>query len=172
MRKPLPKRVLIAVAVAVAAVAFPSSAAGRPSGLSIALKKAYQLWHVAPCGGHYRVLFSLRPGNDQNAGYAKFNTPAGPEQYTTDPSTWTGCALVLNAAEWTPDQVYMNWSTLCTIVMHEWGHLIGHVHSDEPQFSNAPGVSPETREQLSVMKSGTFLSDWSADVKRCGIERP
>jgi len=37
-----------------------------------------------------------------------------------------GCRILLNSHKgW-------DWDRLCTTVVHEWGHLAGHGHSDEP----------------------------------------
>lgn len=134
--------------------------------LTVAEHRAESLWHERPCDGIYHVALTSFTTADV-AGYAYFDTPNGPGLYTSPPSTWTNCVLALRAADWSsPTQVAFNWPQLCTIVLHEWGHLTGHVHSNEPPFVDAPGVPADTREQATVMRSGSGST--TSDLHRCG----
>lgn len=140
----------------------PASATAQRTPLSIALEHAYHLWHIKPCNGHYRVELTTLP--EWAGGYSTWSTPAGPNVYSASPTTWTDCVMQLPARDWTPEQVSIEWASDCTAVLHEWGHLTGHPHSDEP------GAWPEppamTREQLAVMRSGA--GNYSDDLPRCG----
>lgn len=153
------------IVAVVCGVAFsiPASAMAHAhrTPLSIALEHAYQLWGVKPCGGHYRVEVATLP--EWAGGYSTWETPTGPNVYTSPPATWSNCVMQLPAEHWTAEQVQVEWVADCTAVLHEWGHLTGHPHSDEA------GAPPEpagmTREQLAVMRSGEG-SD-SDDLSRC-----
>lgn len=142
-----------------AALLLSASAAASP--LDVALAKAEQLWGARPCGGAYRVEIVQLPS--LAAGHASWDSPSG-DLYTSPPSLWTDCVLELQAEDWTAEQVSLQWQEDCTTVLHEWGHLTGHPHSDEP---GAPPEPPgTTAEQLGVMRSG--LGDYSPDTARCG----
>jgi hypothetical protein len=120
--------------------------------LSVALEKAHQLWGVEPCGGRYRVeLTTLPPEVRGHASWLEPVTSLGP--YTTPSSAWTDCAIQLSATGWTEEAVASGWPEICSVVLHEWGHLTGHSHSDDPgEPPEPPGM---TREQLEVIRSAS-----------------
>jgi hypothetical protein len=130
--------------------------------LQVAIEKARALWGVEPCGGSYRVQLDA-PAID--AGVATFDTPTGAGYYTSPASTWTSCVLHLRASDWTAHEVETNWPQLCSVVLHEYGHLTGHTHSDEAD-SPAPGAT-YTPEQAAVMLSGS--TGYASDTARCGL---
>lgn len=154
--------------VAAMALAVPAPAAAhhhqtRRTPLSIALAHAFQLWGEKPCNGHYRVELVVLP--EWATGHADWESPTGLDLYTSPPSTWTGCVMQLQRANWTPEGIAIGWAQDCTTVLHEWGHLTGHPHSDEAGASPEP---PEmSREQLAVMRSGA--GNYSDDIARCGL---
>lgn len=135
----------------------------RRTPLSIALKKAYQLWGVKPCNGHYKVeLSAVIDGNPLVAGKA-VDSDGG--MFATPASTWTGCVMELRAEDWANSAtVEENWPVLCTTVLHEWGHLTGHPHSDEPGAPPEPAGT--STEQTAVMRSEAY--GYSDDINRCG----
>ena len=112
--------------------------------LSIALAHAYHLWGAKPCGGHYRVVLVVLP--EWAAGHTE------------------GCTIELQAAYWTPSQTQTIWSEDCTTVLHEWGHALGHWHTDE----GLPAQPELTPEQAAVMRSGKGNN--SDDIHRCGLQ--
>jgi hypothetical protein len=130
--------------------------------LNIAFQKAYQLWGAEPCGGRYRVELTTLP--PEARGHASWREPAtslGP--YTTPSGTWTDCAIQLPATAWTAEGVASEWPDSCSAVLHEWGHLTGHPHSDDPgEPPEPPGMTWEQRE---VMRSAPPV-----DLRRCGWE--
>jgi hypothetical protein len=135
---------------------------GPRTPLGIALEKAYQLWGVEPCGGRYRVeLTTLPPEVLGHAGWREPATSLGP--YATPSSTWTDCVIQLQATAWTEEAVASEWPDSCSVVLHEWGHLTGHPHSDEP--GEPPEPPRMTDEQLQIMRSAPPV-----DVQRCGWE--
>lgn len=134
----------------------------RRTPLSIALAHAYQLWGVKPCGGHYRVEIVFLP--EFVYGESTWISPGGVGSYA-DPPAWTECIMRLQRSEWTRESLEIDWAATCTSVLHEWGHLTGHPHSDEAgQPPEPPGT---TAEQRAVMRSGA--GDYSADG-RCGTD--
>lgn len=148
--------------------------------LSSALNKAHALWGAKPCNGHYRVeLVRAVNGSSTEAGEARFNTPTGRGFYTSAPATWSQCELLLRFGDWSQWGIETNWTQLCSVVLHEYGHLTGHVHSDPTPgevteaseykwtYGNAPGVAMDAPEQDAVMRSG--VNGYSSDRKRCGM---
>ncbi len=145
--------------------------------LYIALTKAHQLWGTEPCGGKLVVVMSVE--RTRYGGQAEWDSPTGHDAYTSPPSTYTNCAMYLNPDEWTPQAIRDTWPSTCSTVLHEYGHLTGHIHSDEPIVEWASGLFeqdwlpvapqyqvPETPEQLEVMRGGR--GDMSDDLTRCG----
>ncbi len=135
---------------------------GAPTPLSVALEKANRLWGELPCGGRYRVELTTLP--PEVRGHASWLEPAGSTgPYTTPNVTWTDCVIQLPAAAWTREGVESEWPDACTVVLHEWGHLTGHPHSNEPgEPPEPPGMTPE---QLQVMQAAPPV-----DLPRCGWE--
>jgi hypothetical protein len=130
--------------------------------LIVALERAYQLWGEEPCGGSYRIELTTLPGEVR--GHSSWREPAsslGP--FTTPSGTWTDCVIQVPATAWTAEAVASEWSDACSVVLHEWGHLTGHPHSDVPgEPAEPPGM---TGEQLEVMRSAPPV-----DLRRCGWE--
>jgi hypothetical protein len=71
--------------------------------------------------------------------------------------------IQLPASAWTAEGVASEWPDACSVVLHEWVHLTGHPHTDEPgEPPEPPGM---TQEQLEVMSSAPPV-----DLRRCGWE--
>jgi hypothetical protein len=96
-------------------------AVGSP-GLSLAQSLAVARWGWSPCGGDVRISWKRQAG-DINA-MSVWST-LGADPYA-DPQHNQDCEIELNpAATW-------DWPKLCTVVVHEYGHLTGHDHDDHP----------------------------------------
>lgn len=78
-------------------------------------------WGIDPCAGNVALSWGrLPPGENAVAGWTN---PFG--DYG-DGAHNTGCTVVFNTEQdW-------DWGKLCTIVVHELGHLAGHAHSADP----------------------------------------
>lgn len=76
--------------------------------LATALAIAFHVWGVPACGHVDAAWADLGPSNLGAA---------------------TPCVVELNRGR---REVFGNWETLCTTVVHEWGHLAGHPHSSDP----------------------------------------
>ena len=82
---------------------------------------ADQHWGFDPCQGDVTITWAKLPA-DQNA----VSTWLNPHADYGDPDHNTQCTVTFNARQdW-------DWPKLCTIAIHEFGHLAGHAHSDDP----------------------------------------
>ncbi|HEU4974948.1 MAG TPA: hypothetical protein VFT50_07625 [Baekduia sp.] len=93
---------------------------GGPA-IRAAMAIAEDQWGIAPCHGDVTIAWEdLDPSLDAQAAWAN---PAGAY---ADPMRNSECEISLNPrGEW-------SWPKLCTIVVHESGHLAGRVHVDDP----------------------------------------
>jgi hypothetical protein len=120
----------LAATIALAATPAPSTDA-TPAALSI----AYRSWGTVACGGQVAVTWDDSMDRSLNA-VSSWENAAG---VYADPATNTDCRIALN-----PKTIW-GWPKLCTVVVHEVGHLTGHRHTPE-----APGsvMDPEYRGPL------------------------
>jgi hypothetical protein len=171
----VPSRLLAAVAL-VSALCVPAAAgavepapAGRgpegrqtvrtpagPALLEAAAAVGTRHWGAAPCGGKIRivaqrpVLAGLAPDTDA---WASFDSPAGANNLAGDPATYSACTITFARWRW-PSAASMreDWDLLCTTMVHELGHLLGHGHSDvaasimAPVFTDLSSVPRRCRE--------------------------
>jgi dienelactone hydrolase len=111
---------LIAAAPAAARQAEPAPgvrwAAGSPA-LRRAQTIATAYWGRPACGG--RVSMSWAAQAPSLNAVASWDSPL---PATGDPRDNTNCRIVLNTG------ATFTWPKLCTVVAHEYGHLLGHVH--------------------------------------------
>jgi hypothetical protein len=80
-------------------------------GLGIALAVALHVWGAPACG---QVSVAWVPDEPVVGGRAE------------------NCVIDLNSAYGWPALYRGNWPLLCTVVVHEWGHLTGHNHVSDP----------------------------------------
>jgi hypothetical protein len=96
-------------------------AVGSP-GLTLAQNLAIAHWGWSPCNGSVSVVWK-RQASDINA-MSVWST-LGTDPYG-DPQDNQDCEIDLNpAATW-------DWPKLCSVVVHEYGHLTGHDHDPHP----------------------------------------
>jgi matrixin len=91
------------------------------STLRTALAVGAEHWGMAPCGGRVTMLWTgLDAGINAQSSWANDLDPY------LQPSRNTECDIALStAAAW-------DWVKLCSVVVHEVGHLTGHDHVDDP----------------------------------------
>jgi hypothetical protein len=87
---------------------------------AVAIAKSY--WGTAPCNGQVTVEWLKQPA-DVNA-VSTWST-TGTDPYG-DPADNRDCVVDLN-----PDAQF-SWPKLCTVIVHEFGHLNGHDHDPRP----------------------------------------
>ena len=136
MHAPLRRRVTLSLALiatlgcGAASVAQADFAADSPIGsarLTTALALATQHWGTPPCGGQQSIAWSVQ-APDVNA-VSQWSNPM--DSYLR-PALNADCSIALNpAAEW-------DWPKLCTVVVHEVGHLDGQQHSADPSDVMSP----------------------------------
>jgi hypothetical protein len=129
--RPRPTRLLVAL-LALLAVALTAPAAHAddspatrwPAGgstLRTALAMGAEHWGMTPCGGRVDVYWSgLAAGTNAQSSWANAVDPY------RQPSSNTECEIALSTG------TAWDWVKLCTVVIHEVGHLTGHDHVDDP----------------------------------------
>ena len=116
-------RLISVLAAAVCASAAGPALAAPTSPVSAQALQAAQTfaqsyWGATPCAGRIAISWmTLSPGTNATS---TWTNPAG--QYADAPSN-TACAIAFNAA------LSWDWPKLCSVVTHEYGHLLGHAHS-------------------------------------------
>jgi hypothetical protein len=96
--------------------------------MTTAIAVADRYWNASPCDGHVAMTW-LAYGPRTEEARAFWTNPLA---YYGYPELNTDCAIVFNSQAWLP------WPRFCTVVVHEYGHLTGHPHSDDPLDVMAP----------------------------------
>ncbi len=172
-----PSRILLAAAI-VAGLAAPATAdaaqrgaqghwspahtvvspakAGTPFKAAAAVARQY--WGAAPCNGQIKFMARspLAPGVDPAAdAWVTFDSSLGTNNLAAPADTYTNCVIALARWRWpTSASMSEDWDMLCTTMIHETGHLLGHSHDltagsvMAPVFtdgSNVPSLCRTTR---------------------------
>jgi hypothetical protein len=120
--RPFAAALLASLALAAPASADAPVAARWPAGgstLRTALAIGAEHWGMTPCRGRVAISWA-RLGSATNAQSAWANDV----DEHTQPSFNEDCSIVLSTdVEW-------DWPKLCTVMVHEVGHLDGHDHVD------------------------------------------
>ena len=130
----VPRRLRAALAALLTAAALTGAAPGRAqatgdpaarwpiggSTLATAMDLAAAHWGLRPCGGSVRLSWvALGAGINAQSSWANDVDPY------LQPSRNTECEIALSTRpEW-------DWTMLCSVVVHEVGHLTGHDHVDD-----------------------------------------
>jgi hypothetical protein len=137
--RPLPRLALAALLVTLLAAA-PAAAADSPATrwpagggtLRVAMSLGAERWGFSPCAGKVAVGWAAL-GNATNAR----SWWANDVDPFSAPSANVDCEIALST------QVDWDWPKLCTVVIHEVGHLTGHDHVDDPDdLMNATYLRP------------------------------
>jgi hypothetical protein len=123
-RFPILLLLALALLLPSAASAAPDSPAARwPAGgstLRAALWMGSEHWGMTPCRGRVAIGWTaLGPATNAQSSWANDVDPYLQPSFNTD------CEIALSL------QVEWDWQKLCTVVVHEVGHLAGHDHVDD-----------------------------------------
>jgi hypothetical protein len=125
----LPLLALAALLLGAAGAAGPASAADSPATrwpaggttLRAAMALGAEHWGMTPCRGRVAMSWDgLGAATNAQSTWANDRDPYLQPSFNTD------CEIVLSL------QVEWDWQKLCTVVVHEVGHLTGHDHVDDP----------------------------------------
>lgn len=140
-----------------------------PDPIAYMRKLAPKWWGMQACGGKYVVMSTPAfPGDPEAGARATFDGPAGPNiDAGGDPSLYTNCTITFLGslvASW--DAIYHDWLDFCTIFMHEYGHLTGHPHVQDPYDVMNPGAGADNGDSTPAvcLRSPTGL-DWAPLVR-------
>ena len=121
-------RALVAALVTASLVPVASATAATPAerfpadgpDMSRAFAIGVGFWKTSPCGGQVALRWgSLEAGTRAEASWLNY------EDAWANPAGNFDCAITFNAA------MPFEWADLCTTVVHEMGHLLGHRHTDD-----------------------------------------
>jgi hypothetical protein len=125
-----------------------ASSSIRRDPISLALTLAERYWGATPCGGRVAVAADMAlPGDldPSTDAWVTFQSSLGANNLAAPPTTYTACTIALAHWQWpTTPSIRGDWGMFCLTIVHEVGHLLGHVHSLVPGSVMAPVFTDES----------------------------
>jgi hypothetical protein len=105
----------------------PASRFAAASDSTVAAQRiAVEHWGVNPCGGNVSIAWTAQAADINAVAHWSSLVP------DTGPATHRDCVITFNR------RGTFSWAKFCTVVTHEYGHLIGLSHSSDPDDVMAP----------------------------------
>jgi hypothetical protein len=148
----MPKVRLLAAALIVGLTAVPATGAAvtrATSPIALATSIAERYWGAVPCHGQIKILVQ-QPApaviEDSDA-WVMFSSSLGANDLAAPASSYTNCTVALGRFRWpTTASMVQDWDMLCMTMTHEFGHLLGHVHTTTPGSVMNPVFTNYTSE--------------------------
>jgi Matrixin len=117
-----------------------------PVALAVTIAERY--WGSVPCGGQITLATDMPvpSGMDPTTdGWVTFESSLGANNLAAPAGTYAQCTIGLARWQWpTTASITSDWNMFCLTVIHETGHLLGHVHSLTPGSVMAPVFTDES----------------------------
>jgi hypothetical protein len=115
------------------------------TALAAAKSAAIQYWHRQPCAGRIAIRYALAPSGPVDTGGLRVRSLFAwtSAETTSVPSQYADCTVTLNSRLWSPATEARYFPVFCALMVHEYGHLVGHPdeRGDSPRSITYPLIT-------------------------------